>query len=549
MRATDYDVAVIGGAFSGSAFATLLQRWLPDAKILLIERSERFDRKVGEATVEISSMMLHRVLGLSHELARHHIPKHGLRYWFADGPDCPLSEMSEVGPSEVPRLPAFQLDRSKIDQTLIELAQSAGVEVQRPVSVEELELGWPQSTLTLSAAGDGDSQEGRSVTARWVVDASGRHAFIARRKGLLHRTEEHPTAAFWGRWTGVKDLDGVEVIGTDPRAPKLPPICASRRQATNHFCGHGWWCWMIPLGGGETSVGLVYDKRIFQWPTEGPALERYRQFVTSWPGLRELLAGATLDEEDFRSYAHLPYRSEQYADRGWALVGDAAAFIDPWYSPGLDHASLSAYATARVIEDDLNGKLADDGALEAALTVHNDQFARSYHRWLNALYIDKYELMGDAELTGASFLLDTGLYYVGVVTPLDEDIEEMRYPLFGKDLWQTAAAFRFMQFYNRRLVKLARLRQAYGCYGRRNRGWRSLEKTATVGRTGSNGMIAAGIKLWLKAELHGLGLRLSGKPKATATTGDAAAARPAGVPKAAPAGVKAAAATRVEPAI
>ncbi len=509
-RRDTYDVVVIGGAFSGAVFATLLQRWLPQARILMVERSHRFDRKVGEATVEISSMMLHRVLGLSDLLAREQLPKHGLRYWFADSPGCPLAEMSEVGPSEIPRLPSFQLDRSRLDQSLLELAASVGVEVARPAAVEGLDLGWPVSTVTLSAA----SGE-RTVRARWVVDGSGRQAVIARRKKILRRTEEHPIAAAWGRWEGVKDLDGVEVLGVDPRRPALPPISGSRRLATNHFCGYGWWCWMIPLRGGETSIGLVYDKRRFRWPTEGDAIDRFHDFVTSQPGLRELLADAVLDGADFHSYAHLPYRAEKYAEPGWALVGDAAAFLDPWYSPGLDHASISVYATARLIEEDLSGKLAASGAVEAAVEEHNSQFERSYHRWLGALYLDKYEYMGDAELTGAGFLLDTALYYIGVVTPLDADIEEMRYPLYGKDLWQTSAAFRFMRFYNRRLVKIARLRRRHRTYGRRNRGWRKLKKTATVGLGGGMGMLRAGLKLWLAAEFNALFLRLRRRPRIT----------------------------------
>jgi hypothetical protein len=34
---------------------------------------------------------------------------------------------------------------------------------------------------------------------------------------------------------------------------------------------------------------------------------------------------------------------------GWALVGDAAAFLDPYYSPGLDHCAFSSAATAEIV--------------------------------------------------------------------------------------------------------------------------------------------------------------------------------------------------------
>jgi flavin-dependent dehydrogenase len=500
--ADHYDVVVIGGAFSGAATAILLKRWLPEAKVAVVEKAPTFDRKVGEATVEISSLMLHRVLGLSDVLARDHLAKHGLRYWFADRPDRTLAEMSEVGPGEVARLPAYQLDRSKLDETLLAKAVAAGAELIRPAAVEGLELNWPVSRLAVTAAGTE-----RRLSARWVIDASGRHAFIARRLRLLQRVEEHPTAAVWGRWTGVLDMDGPEVTGSDPRRPMLPHLAAARRQATNHFCGYGWWCWLIPLAGGETSVGLVYDKRFFSWPTEGSLKERYLDFLRSTPGVRELLAPAELDEDDFRSYAHLPYRTERYAERGWAAVGDAAAFMDPFYSPGLDHASLSAYATARLVEDDLAGRL-DEAALGEAVEEHNRQFLRSYRRWLGALYIDKYETFGDAELTAAGFLMDTALYYMGVVTEMYRDVEALRYPVFGQPLPQAAFFFRFIRFYNRRLVQLARQRRCYGTYGRRNAGWRCFVEAPGLGRTGATGMFNAGFKLWLKAELECLGHRL-----------------------------------------
>jgi 2-polyprenyl-6-methoxyphenol hydroxylase-like FAD-dependent oxidoreductase len=43
----DYDVVIIGGAFSGAATALMLKRQLPDARVLIIEKTAEFDRKVG----------------------------------------------------------------------------------------------------------------------------------------------------------------------------------------------------------------------------------------------------------------------------------------------------------------------------------------------------------------------------------------------------------------------------------------------------------------------------------------------------------------------
>lgn len=50
----DYDVAIIGGAFSDAATALMLKRTKPDARVLIIEKTAEFDRRVGESTTEVS---------------------------------------------------------------------------------------------------------------------------------------------------------------------------------------------------------------------------------------------------------------------------------------------------------------------------------------------------------------------------------------------------------------------------------------------------------------------------------------------------------------
>ncbi len=497
-----YDVVVVGGAFSGAAFATLLRRWLPESRLLLVERSEAFGHRVGEATVEVSGCFLHRVLRLNDHLARQHLPKHGLRYWFTDHADRPLAEMTEVGPSEVPSLPSFQLDRARLDEHLLATARGEGCEVMRPARVVEVEHGWPESRVRIESGG-----VERRVTARWVIDASGRHAFLARRMRLHSRVEGHPTAAAWARWTGVADLDGPELLGVDPRASRLPDLVPSRRLATNHFCGYGWWCWVIPLAGGQTSVGVVYNKELFELPGEEPLGRRYSDFVTSQPGLRELLAPAEMVEGDFTAYSHLPYRTSRFMDRGWALLGDAACFVDPYYSPGLDFVSISIYATARLVEQDLAGRL-DEAALDAAVEEHNGGFLRSYDRWLAALYHGKYEILGDAELTRCAFLLDTALYYLGVVTPVYKDVEAMAIPLFGLDSPPAVFVYRLMRAYNRRLCKLARLRRRAGTYGRRNVHQRAYTKSFRLGAAAALDPLRRAIGIWLRLEAEQLLYRL-----------------------------------------
>ncbi|MEM9553907.1 MAG: tryptophan 7-halogenase [Acidobacteriota bacterium] len=500
-----YDAVVIGGAFSGAAAALLLKRRLPEATILVVERGERFERKVGEATVEVSGAFLQRELGLAEHLSREHLPKHGLRYWLHADADDSLGAMTEIGPASLPDLPSFQLDRSVLDEHLLARAHAEGVEVRRPTKVVSVDLAWPRSRVVL---------EDQTVEARWVLDASGRQAFLARRLKLQEPIEgAQTTGALWARWSGAADLDRIEVEDGSGRRAPLPRVAASRRLATNHFCGYGWWCWVIPLARGGTSIGLVYDKDLFEPPGEGSLRARYERFVRTAPGLRELVAEATIETleeagvDDFMALSRLPYTTRRYADRGWALLGDAASFIDPFYSPGLDHAAMTISATVRLVAGDLDGSL-DAAALEAALGEHDRSFRRSIRRWRDAIYHGKYELFGDADLTHCAFLIDTALYYLGVVTPVYSDREAMANPPFGIALPQATVAYRVARALNRRLLDLARFRRRAGLYGRANRGARRYSPAFRGGPTGALGPLRVGLGLLLRLELerlvHGL---------------------------------------------
>ncbi len=79
-----YDVVVVGGSLSGAATATLLLRKNPGLKLLIVEKSTHFTRRVGEATVEVSAFFLGRILGMTQHLNESHLVKQGMRFWFTN---------------------------------------------------------------------------------------------------------------------------------------------------------------------------------------------------------------------------------------------------------------------------------------------------------------------------------------------------------------------------------------------------------------------------------------------------------------------------------
>src|SRR5437763_4781580 len=121
----DYDVVIVGGAFSGAATALMLKRKHPAARILIIEKSAEFDRKVGESTTELSSCYMTRLLGLANYLGHHQLAKQGLRMWFAKRPDQPFDDCVELGAKYQARLPTFPVVRGTLDQPMLELGWAA----------------------------------------------------------------------------------------------------------------------------------------------------------------------------------------------------------------------------------------------------------------------------------------------------------------------------------------------------------------------------------------------------------------------------------------
>jgi flavin-dependent dehydrogenase len=453
---SSYDVVMIGGALAGAASAILLLREQPRLRVLIIEKSSRFGRRVGEATIEVSAYFLTRTLGLTQHLNESHIAKQGFRFWFANARTQQLDQCSEIGGKYLARVAAFQVDRAVLDEEVLQKARSLGAAVWRPATVQRVELvSGGQQTLQVQ---HGDRTE--TVRARWLIDASGVAAFLARQNGWWRPNLAHPTTAVWSRWKGVKDLDGWEVA---EKFPKWAMACYGiRGAATNHLMGDGWWAWMIPLKGGDVSVGVVFDQRLVQWPEKGLLGQRLKEFLCQHPFGRELLEGAKWQEGDVHWRKNLPYFSTTFAGDGFFLVGDAAAFLDPLYSPGMDWVAFTVTAATRLILAERGGE-----SVLARVEKHNRDFSQSYERWFDAVYRNKYDYLGDYELMRLAFMMDLGCYYLGVASqPYRRGLQALTVPLYSDA--PSAPVYQVMRIYNRRFAQIARARRARNALGRRN---------------------------------------------------------------------------------
>lgn len=498
-----FDVVILGGAFSGASTAILLRRDHPQLRVLIVEKAEAFDEKVGEATTEMSAMFLTRRLAMWHHLEREQLPKEGLRYWFMNERVTGHANASESGGFIRSTVPAFQLRRDALDEHLLATAVQEGAELWRPAMAREVTIGDFAQRLVVemsrngvvrasSAPAEGAAEphttpEIREVSCRWLLDATGRVTFLGRRLNLIERNDEHPTAALWCRWKNVRHIDDIIARAGFPAAN-----ISSRRLATNHYMGLGYWIWVIPLHNGETSIGVVFDKRLVELHHSRNRADDFIAFLKAIPSLAELLVDAEPRLEDLRFYSHLPYAAKQYMGRGWALLGDAAAFLDPYYSPGLDHAAFTAEATAEIIGKDAMGE-----DVSARIAEHNETFVRSYWRFFRAAYKDKYYYMGESDLLSASFLIDTAQYYLFVVIPAYKFLKRFDWmPVLGPK--PAFISYHLMQLYNRRFKAIADARRAVGEAGKRNDG-RRVKAYYNLGFAPVR-MALRGMKLWMFAE-------------------------------------------------
>ena len=467
MEESAYDVAVVGGAFSGSATALLLKREHPELRVVIIEKKPAFDRKVGESAIELASWFMTRKLGLDRHLATKHLPKYGQRYWFQNERVRSLVDASELGNFYQSLLPSYHVDRAVLDEHVHALAAKQGVDVLRPARVVDLETntGAPSRLSVETAFGR------KTIAARWIVDATGRGALMARRNGHFQPMPEHPIRSIWARYRDLRDFDGAWLAARDLSRGTGPAgrcgVACSRALSTNHFTGPGWWVWVIPLPGGDVSVGVVWDERLFDLPAGGSLAEQFDAFMTSFPAGRELVAEATRVEDDLHALKALPYRVTQVADDGWAAVGDAAGFIDPFYSPGLDWAALTVTKTVDLIASALRPG-ATRAATSQALSRHNREFTVGFSRWFEALYRDKYYVIGDAELMEIALRTEVSLYYFGILTgPYRRGESGLDVP-FSHPL--SIPFYFLMRFMTRRLASVGHARMAAGTWGRQNAG-------------------------------------------------------------------------------
>ena len=343
------DVLVMGGGGTGQLAAAYLHMRFPKLKVAVVEGPHKNRPIVGESLVEVSVDFLLE-LGMGAYLVEKHYPKYGLTYYFKPDIDNPVDRTYIV--DEIPTAPpilSFQINRFTFDREVRDRNAQNGVElIDGTVVGVEINAGDGLHRVTAQDAAGAR----QTISARWLVDATGRNRVLQKHLQLQEKVEEQKDV-YWFR---LKNFN--PDLLSHIQALKKPNRSYVPYYATHHFFGKGNWIWCIPMRSPDNepliSIGITYRRDVYPHG-EVRTMEQFLDCVgREHPVVVELTrSGTVVDTNYYRAY--MWECRQRYSPDRWYIIGDAGDTVDPLYSVGLALSTLQIRQIAAIIQRELNG--------------------------------------------------------------------------------------------------------------------------------------------------------------------------------------------------
>nr|WP_199771617.1 NAD(P)/FAD-dependent oxidoreductase [Pseudomonas fluorescens] len=325
-------VVVIGAGPSGAIAAALLKRKGHD--VLIIER-QHFPRfSIGESLLSHcidfieEAGMLDAVLAAGFQLKTGAAFAWGERYSAFDFGDT----FSNGKPT------TFQVQRAEFDKLLADQAALQGVEIRYGESIVGVDFAGGNRYLHVRRENGSEYH----LKTTFVLDASGYGRVLPRLLDL-----ESPSGFPLRQAVFTHVEDRIEHPGFD----------RTKILVTTHPEKRDIWFWTIPFSNGRCSVGVVAAKEHFDG-RDHDLDACLRSFIEQTPSLSGVLQNAVWDTPA-RSIGGYSANVKTLHGPGFALLGNAAEFLDPVFSSGVTIAMRSASMAAGVLHRQLQGEAVD----------------------------------------------------------------------------------------------------------------------------------------------------------------------------------------------
>lgn len=329
------DVVVIGGGPSGAMASALLAQ--SGINVVLLEK-EHFPRyAVGESLIP-HFWKFTDLIGASEAIENAGFIKKGGGSTYWNGSLKVLS-FAPFGHDR----PGLHVERDEFDNILLSRSKELGTQVFEGVQVKSVKISDEENSVFYSHNGEDSAQ----IKCRFLIDASGQSAVVAKQMGIREFDPEFRFQAFWGYFDQSDYLDRNGIVTSfDNRFTTNP---------TSLVTGTGDWGWSWHLMMKEkVSVGAMIPKVLLpEFKSGGNDLKsRFLQHVSAIPITAGLLSDSNLISEvkTTRDYAYSP---SKLAFKGCFLTGDAVAFADPINSEGVTMALYGGMMAAWAIQKSL----------------------------------------------------------------------------------------------------------------------------------------------------------------------------------------------------
>ena len=356
------DVLIIGAGPSGAIAAALLAR--KGYQVLVLEKQVFPRFSIGESLLA-NAMEFIAEAGMTEAVfARGFQFKNGAAFALEER----RSQFNFAEKTSAGYPFTFQVPRADFDKVLADEAARMGAEVRYQVEITAVDFSGERPRVTAKHA-DGTAREYRP---RFVLDASGFGRTLPRLLDLDRPSDFPVRAALFGQ---VRDRIAA---GAFDRQKIRVGINAKNREV---------WSWLIPFSNGISSVGVVatldHHARF-----KGSLEERWRQLIADEPPLHDLLAKSEIHREIGEIIGYSAKVTRLHGP-GFALLGNAAEFLDPVFSSGVTIAMQSASMAAALLDRQLRGERVDwEGEFAAPLSYGVETFRAFVTTWYDTTLQD-----------------------------------------------------------------------------------------------------------------------------------------------------------------